>query len=466
MKVAFSKTKITPKDFIGKSMAGYTRQHYCIGKLDDIYANGILIESDKKEKQNLLLISLDLLKIPLMLANYIKKKLEREFPEINSGKTLIHCTHTHSAPDLTGEFFWTGGMLSVMRGIMFGSNRNDRYIVWFVHQIVSMVQNLFKTLKPCKIAFRKKKFNPDIVINRRDPKRQSSPDLGIISFINVMDDKLIGFIINYSCHPTTLSYKNKKLSADYPGKIIERTSQLTSDRVKVIFFNGAAGDLNPITTCGTDYEGLDLDKIQISDQLGTYKHTEQIGYTIAEEALNLAELIPKSEYFDNLEFKSYLKFIKIPLKDFKYFSIAWFRNKLGYIIKKFLIRVAMVLYEKANFPLFTLTREKLKIKIKTVIQFIKIDLKSKLKSSTIGLITVPGELFEEYEKLYLSKSPTGKESSFIFQNSNDWIGYLFTPEDYIVEGGYEPIASFSPVGGYLIEKEITQLFNSIKKNQI
>lgn len=45
MKVSFSKIKITPKEYIGVPMAGYTRKDPCLGKLDDIHANGVLIES-------------------------------------------------------------------------------------------------------------------------------------------------------------------------------------------------------------------------------------------------------------------------------------------------------------------------------------------------------------------------------------------------------------------------------------
>ena len=308
MKVSFNKIIISPKDFIGRPMAGYTRKNPCLGKLDDIYAYGVLIEGTSKQrgKNELLFISLDLLKIPIALCNYIKKKIKEIHPSLEGDQILIHCTHTHSAPDLTGEFYWPGGLLNVMKGIMFGRNRSDDYIVWFVNQIVKMAEDLIKNLIPCKMAWSKKKFNPDIVINRRHPTRQSIPELGVISFINVDNNSLIGFIVNYSCHPTTLSFQNNKLSADYPGKIIEKISQLTNNNIGVIFFNGAAGDINPITTCGTNYQKLELDKSLIYDQLGTYNHTKKIGYTIAEEALNLTKSIPKKDY--------YCPDCKIPLK--------------------------------------------------------------------------------------------------------------------------------------------------------
>ncbi len=465
MKVSFSKTKISPRNFIGTPMAGYTRKNPCLGKLDDLYAYGVLIEGKSEEigKNDLLLISLDLLKIPIALCDYIKNKIKEKYPSLDAEHILVHCTHTHSAPDLTGEFHWPGGLFNVIKGIMFGSDRNDDYIVWFVNQIVKMVEDLTNNLIPCKMAWTKKKFNPDIVINRRHPTRKTTPELGVISFINVKNNNLIGFIINYSCHPTTLSYQNNKLSADYPGKVIERVSQSTNNSVGVIYFNGTSGDLNPITTCGTEYKKLDLDKSLIYDQLGTYNHTKKIGNIIADEALNLVKSLPKEDYNINIEFQFYLKNFWIPMKDFKYFSKTWFKNKFNYALKKYLLlKVAKIVLENANFPAFTIKRKKLKIHGKTVIQFIKFDTNNEKTSKSFSIMTVPGELFEEYGNLFLKESPTGRDNSFIFQNSNDWISYLFPAKDYINEGGYEPLASFSPISGYFIEKKMLELFKNIK----
>ena len=208
MRVAFSKIKITPKDYIGMPMAGYTRPDACLGKLDDIYAYGVLIEESelKNKKKQVLLISLDTLKVPLVLGNYIKEKLNAKFTYLESEYIFIHATHTHSAPDLTGEFYWPGSAINFLRGVMFGVNRNDRYIVWITQQIVKMVDELYKNLEPCKLAMKKEKFNPKIVIHRKSPTKKIQPELGIVVFRALGTNDLIGFIINYSCHPTTLSF--------------------------------------------------------------------------------------------------------------------------------------------------------------------------------------------------------------------------------------------------------------------
>jgi hypothetical protein len=77
----------------------------------------------------------------------------------------------------------------------------------------------------------------------------------------------------------------------------------------------------------------------------------------------------------------------------------------------------------------------------------------------LGILTVPGELFEDLGKILFKKSPTGKHNTFIFQNANDWVAYLFSPKEYIDYGGYEPVASFSPRCGEYVLKEMLKLLN-------
>jgi len=459
MKVAFNKITITPKDVIGKAMAGYTRPDPCKGILDKIHAYGVLIESKDDNKQ-LLLLSIDILKLPLSITKYMKMKLLKEFPSLDSYHVLIHATHTHSAPDTTGEFYWPGSGINVLRGIMFGANRSDDYIVWVTMQIIKLVKDLFTSLKPCKIAWSNKKFNPDIVIQRRHPTKNIEPRLGVIVFKDFKDGKIIGFITHYACHPTSLSYVNNKLSADWPGRFHHRINELSNNKIGSIYFNGPSGDINPITTCGTDYEHLDKNKSLVYDQLGDYQDTIRIGYKIAEEALNLAKSIKESDYFKEIDFKGHLKDFWIPFKDHKYFSNKWMSNKLVHALKKILLMpIAKIIGENANFPAFTIKRIRGYLNALTNIQYIKINAWSDSRNKEFSITTVPGELFEDLGEILLKKSPTGVEDSFIIQNGNDWIAYLFSRKEYVEHGGYEPQASFSPICGDLVMKELLHLYN-------
>ena len=461
MKVAFNRTKITPEDYIGKPMAGYARKDPCLGKLDDIHAYGVLINIDgNNNNHHLLMISVDILKLPLSIVEYIKKRLISKFKPLKPDEIFLHATHTHSSFDLTGEFYYPGGALGFIKGVMFADNKNDRFIVWMTNRIVKMVSKLFEELEPCTIAWKKKGFNPDIVLNRRWPTRNVLPDLGIIAFKKVEDSKLIGMIINYSCHPTTLSHKNNKLSADFPGRVISKIDDLTSGSIKAIYFNGPAGDLNPITTSGTNMEEINRDKTLSYDQLGTYKHTKKIGYTIGGEALKIAKSIPEEDYSTLTEVNIYTKRFLIPQKDAKYYSRVWFSNKVKWFLKKyFLFKIAKFDYKFVNFPFFTVERKNFKNYGKTVVHFINFTASN---GNTCGIITIPGELFEEIGKNLISHAPTKMENTLIFQNTQDWIGYLFPLEMYIEEGGYEPFMCFSPMCGAYIEKNVKKLLNDIK----
>jgi len=463
MKVAFDYIKITPKNYLGMPMAGYELQDPCSGLLDDLHAYGILLETTKSSggKKFLLLISLDLLKLPLSIANYIKNKLVSDYGYLKPENILIHSTHTHAAPDLTGEFYYSG---SFLKGAMFGMNRNDKYILYLTHRVVKMVKNLFYKLTPCKIAWTKKPFNPDIVVNRRHPTRRTKPELGVISFRNSTNNDMIGILINYACHPTTLSFKNSKMSADYPGRIMNKIRELTNDSIKAVYFNGPAGDLNPITTYNVDYETLDQNLDPIYDQLGNYSHTTKLGNIIAQEALNIANSIDNNDYFEDMKFDSKVRDLWLPLKDYKYFKKTWFHNKLYHAIKKFLILPIMTINSaNSNFKAFITKQRGIRTYCHTKIQYIELSVHSKTNSNKLSLTAVPGELFEDLGKLLVKYSPTGNENSFIFQNTNDWIAYLFSFTEYSEYGGYEPVASVGPQVGEYISRNILNLFNEIRE---
>ena len=197
MQVAFSKISITPKEYIGKALAGYTRKELCSGKLDNLYAYSALIECShsNSEKRFLILIAVDLLKIPISISNYIKDKIIEAHSFLKKEQILIHATHTHAGFDLTGEYFWPGGFLNVLRGIMFGANRNDKYIVWFSNKIAMMVNELFEQLIPCKVSWTKILFNPHLVFNRRHPSEEVNPYLSVIALKGLKSKSLIGIII-------------------------------------------------------------------------------------------------------------------------------------------------------------------------------------------------------------------------------------------------------------------------------
>ncbi|NMC07806.1 MAG: hypothetical protein GYA24_21510, partial [Candidatus Lokiarchaeota archaeon] len=346
MKASFGKVNITPHDVVGRPLAGYTPIARCTGKHDDIFARAVLIEDITlgNVKKRLLFISMDVLQIPLLLSDYIKEQIQ-DACKIHPNQVLIHAIHTHKSLDMSGMFARMfkkkggDGLGTVIWNIMFGAyHGDDKYKVWIARRIVNMVKGMIQDLRPARIAWTKQRIDADIIINRRHPTRRSRPDMGIIAFKDARDGELMGFIVNYGLHPTTLSVWTTKLSADYPGRVVHKVSQLTNGKVDAICFTAPAGDLNPITTCGTNYEQLETDRDPVYNQRGTYKDTKRIGYFLGERALEIARGIPDANYFDTLAFKSYTRTFWVPMKDFtRYFSKSWLGNRAVHFVKRYIL---------------------------------------------------------------------------------------------------------------------------------
>ncbi|WP_457559232.1 neutral/alkaline non-lysosomal ceramidase N-terminal domain-containing protein [Candidatus Harpocratesius sp.] len=497
MNIAFGKIIITPKnDGVNVSMAGYTRSFPAQGKLDDIYARGMLIEEEPRfeisnssksfesleSPKRFLILSLDFLKVPLSISQYIKQKLTKvpEF-KLKPENIMIHAIHTHSAPDLTGEFYWPGSFLNVFRGIMFGVNRNDRYIVYFTDRIIKMVRKMVLHLEPSQIAIAHQKITEDILINRRNPIRKSKKDLWVLVCRSQQNGHITGILGHFPMHPTTLSFQNNKLSADYPGRFCAKIENTFDQKTHAIFITGAAGDLNPITTCGTDFDVLENDpkaRLSVYEQLGTYEHTQKIGFLLAKKAINLANSIPKDQYYDSFTFQSHENKFPIYIQDkqpFIYNWGRWLQNKLFFYLKRAFLFPIATLHSKGrspNFPGMMLERASLSIdfqhrlKVWTIIQFVKCQFFQKSNQSQrepLYILGIPGEVFEDLGKKLKQAVPQNtfrSKNILLFQNTNDWVAYLFELKDYLIQGGYESIVSASPTCGTEILKSFKKVFSA------
>jgi hypothetical protein len=116
---------------------------------------------------------------------------------------------------------------------------------------------------------------------------------------------------------------------------------------------------------------------------------------------------------------------------------------------------------EANFPVFALNYRFGKYKCKTSIQYLELNTGSEKQEKVLSILTVPGELFFALGEKLLKISPSGYNNTLIFQNTQDWVAYLFSLREYIEEGGYEVTPSFSPVCGYYVQKEILRLMDKI-----
>jgi hypothetical protein len=183
--------------------------------------------------------------------------------------------------------------------------------------------------------------------------------------------------------------------------------------------------------------------------------------------LDIAKSIPDDDYFDKFEFEGYSRVYWVPMKDFKtYWSGNWILNRVYHIVKKYvLLKIAMLLAdteEEPNFPGFALKHRGSDVKVYSRIQHIKIKASKGKQQKELTITGVPGELFEDYANRIYEKTPTGPDDTFIFQNANDWIAYLFPLKEYI-KGGYEGLPSFSPLCGAYVMNNYFELLEDIEE---
>ena len=68
-------------------------------------------------------------------------------------------------------------------------------------------------------------------------------DTVVVGRISRPTGELLGTLVNYACHPTTLAWENTLISPDYPGAMREVVEGATG--VPCLFLQGASGDLGP-----------------------------------------------------------------------------------------------------------------------------------------------------------------------------------------------------------------------------
>ncbi|NMC07064.1 MAG: hypothetical protein GYA24_17745 [Candidatus Lokiarchaeota archaeon] len=469
MRVAFCQTSITPDDLTGISLAGYYRKHRAQGVLDTLHARGVLIEDTilGNIKKRVLLISMDTMKVPLKLTDYIKEKIFAAH-NIPPGAILIHPIHTHAGMDLTGEYHWPGGLGSTVRSIMFGMGYNDGILVWITRQIVKMVGELIDHLEPARIAWGKTVIKDHVIVNRRHPGKQYAADIGTICFKHAGTGKMIGSIINFGAHPTILSNNNHKLSAEWPGRLVARVEQLGG--FKAVFFNDAAGDVSP------SFREFKVILRRLRATRGKFRIAPEIrlramegyGWKIADHALALITSIQDDQYFDRIDIKCYTRLVWFPVEDFKqkYKPLERVQNRFWHMTKKFFLLplVFAITHDKEpNFPGLAIKRRSLMdVSCYTKIQYFRFVARrvSTGEERSFNIIGIPGEPLRHFGRSIQRRSKEGFENSFLFQMSNDWMAYLFDYSEY-THGGGEPMESLVPVAGKYIKQHFLQLLRDI-----
>jgi hypothetical protein len=348
MKVGFSKIIITPdlsKREKPLQLAGYAPRKLCTGVHDDLYARAVYFEGKEKDKAtHILMIVCDIVSVDGAFTDLVKKHISRIVP-IPQENIMISATHTHSGPDYWGVFR-PGIFLRYIQGFISPRAETKELHILGVY-LLKIAKEAYQNRKSAKLGATQTEIPEEdrVMINRNSPFDYESAKypitvIKVISHDPIDQGKLIGLIINYAIHGTTIPRENTLITADYIGYLIKALEDHFQDQdAEFAYFNGPCGEINPLTRELRDKmkkKGPSkLTRRDIYNQNGTWADSEHIGATIAKYALEVVDGLICEDYDD---LKVIQKSIEFPIKDYDYGSdIQSALRRLLFRIKRYFI---------------------------------------------------------------------------------------------------------------------------------
>lgn len=198
--------------------------------------------------------------------------------KIEPNQLMFCLTHTHAGPVISpGESDKPGGKYIIP------------YLESIHHSAIKAVNRALSSSVPSMLTWHYGKCN--LATNRDLPDHESdrfltgfnpaaeADDTLLVGRITDQRNHIIGTIVNYACHPTTLAWENRFISPDYVGAMREIVESAT--RAPCLFLQGASGELSP----AEQYTG---------DTMVADKNGRQLGYAVM---ATLENMLPPGKEF-------------------------------------------------------------------------------------------------------------------------------------------------------------------------
>ncbi|HIE14342.1 TPA: hypothetical protein EYP70_03625 [Candidatus Bathyarchaeota archaeon] len=428
-KAGIARADITPP--VGIEMSGFASRGSSIGIHDPLKATALAVTDGDNEAA---LVGCDLLWVDEDLVAEIRKDAHERtgIPESN---ITIAGTHNHFGPQIKDSDPDIEAYRSILK-----------------YDLAGIIQEAASNLENAKIGVgwgeskigvnRRQKLSDGRVILGVNEAGPVDREVGVLRIDNDEGKPLV-CIVNFACHPVCQTHKMRLISADYPGVVRDVFEKVTG--VKLIFLQGACGDINPILK-EPSFEparrlGLRLgsEVLKVWD-IVTVKPVDSISVTKKELRL------PRMMYSSEDEARSILKSIEGDLERAREEGApkAYFRWQEKR--RKRMVEVVKAYETGRPLP-----------KVKAEVQAWGID--------SFGMVTSPGEVFNEIGREIKESSPF--HDTFFVGYANGAIGYVPVPSAY-PEGGYEVnVASqVGPEAANIIIEGSLEALREVYKNVI
>ena len=265
----------------GMDMTGFLARESCSAGIHDDLKIKCVVFDDGNAK--FALIVCDLLGLDSQYTNECIREVAEKL-SIPTDHIVIASIHTHSGP------------ASIL--LQDCGEVDENWLEGLKTRIVECASMASESLNPSKLAFRT--ASCDIGINRiaRDEGLKKSHVDKQVCILEIMDEGtgiVKNILVNYACHPVTLTGTNLLYSADYPHFMEQ--ALLKNERYaksSVIFATGCCGDINPV-------------------EMGSRDISERLGKRLADSITDLADAQIDEKGFSDSRLSVETLNVRIPL---------------------------------------------------------------------------------------------------------------------------------------------------------
>ena len=245
LQVGYGKVNITPSYSVGLGGSGNDKIRRSTGMVSYVFATCVALRSGG---ETYLLFTVDTLSINDNLADLLRVRIVEALPEIKLENIYLMATHGHSCPTP----YWP-------------DENEGKYRNEFFEWIPQAAKQALKDMAPATMEITKfsvpgMNFVRHYIMNDGTYAGDQFGDAssGYKEQVYVPDDEmiLVNFpregkddilLVNWAAHPSnpydsTIGYKN--ISADHPGWCRDKLEELIGGGTKVVYFNGASGDVD------------------------------------------------------------------------------------------------------------------------------------------------------------------------------------------------------------------------------
>ncbi len=391
---------------IGSRVADHTRRS--TGVHDPLYVRALVLDDGKA---SVAIVCLDIVIADFPFCDSIREEIRKD---IGIDLALINLTHSHSAPFTVDDPYEPFAHMDPHEENWLRDTHKAVVAAVMEAKEKSVPVTLYAGRAPVQIGFNRRVYDEE----RQITIMADNPNGNIVPWVNVLmakskvaeakDQAPFAILFEHACHPVIVHRSSSLTGTDYCGYAIARIAEELGDGVMAMFAQGCGGNINGHSVAGG------------------YEMAEAAGRKLGEAVLAaIPQCVPLSA--DELRIAS--NSVMLPCQEPPSEAVCDEMRK-----RAAEIWTGDTIEDKENLKTFDIIKEISRSGEKRALRF---DTNAVMMGNEWGLVTMPHEMFCEYELWVEETAPLKHKMTF---------GYTNGCESYVaddislsmgIRGGYE-----------------------------